>query len=255
MFNWYGVYSLIKKENIRFYKVYNQTIISPSISALTFLAIFTLALDEKKNSPIPDVSFINFMSYGLIIMVIIQNAFANSSSSITTSKVLGYINDILIPPLGSTEIILAYTISSMFRGLTVGLITLILFLPFADFHIQHFWYLLFFIFTSCSLLGMLGILVGVSSNSFDQSSSITNYIINPLSFLSGTFYSVKKLPYIIQKINIFNPFYYIIDGFRYSLTDYANSDLNVGIIIMITINPIIFILLKYLIDKGWRLKN
>lgn len=255
MFNWYGMYTLIHKENTRFYKVYNQTIISPSISALTFLAIFTLALDGKKNSPIPDVSFINFMSYGLIIMVIVQNSFANSSSSITMSKVLGYINDILIPPLGSTEIIFAYTISAMLRGLIVGFVTFILLLSFADFYIHHFWHLLFFTFASCSLLGMLGIFVGIASNTFDQSSSITNYIITPLSFLSGTFYSIKRLPDVMQQINIFNPFFYMIDGFRYSLTNHADSNLNVGIIMMTASNIVIFIMLKYLLDKGWRIRN
>ena len=252
--NLYGTYSLYKREVNRFLKIVNQTVIAPVISGLIFLAIFTLALNGKNNS-INGIDFIDFMSYGVIIMTILQNSFANSSSSMIMGKVLGYINDILFPPLGSIEIIIAYTLGAVTRGIIVGVVTYLALLPIANFQLHNLLLLLYFTFAACTLMGMLGVLTGIASNSFEQNASITSYIINPLSFLSGTFYSVEKLPTFFQSINLINPFFYIIDGFRYSLTGKSDSNVILGVIILFVSNILIFMLLQLLISKGWRIKH
>jgi len=128
-------------------------------------------------------------------------------------------------------------------------------LPFVEFTLYHPFLLLFYILTSCTLLGQFGILSGMVANSFDQHSAITSYIITPLSFLSGTFYSVKNLPIFLQLINILNPFFYMIDGFRYCLTDKTDGNIMIGVIFLITANIVIYFTLERLIDKGWRIKG
>ncbi len=252
--NWYGAYSLTLREVKRFIRVYNQTLITPAISALIFLAVFALAVGDRKHD-INGVKFINFMGYGLIIMSIVQNSFGNSSSSLIMSKIIGYISDILTPPLGSKEIIIAFTLGAVLRGLMVGIIVTISLIPFVEFTLYHPLLLAFYTLASCTLLGKLGILSGMIANSFDQHSAITSYLITPLSFLSGTFYSVKDLPQILQQINLLNPFFYMIDGFRYCLTNQADGNIIVGICFLVISNIVMYFTLENLIDKGWRIKN
>lgn len=252
--NWYGTYTLTLREVKRFLRVYNQTIFTPVVSALIFLAVFVLAIGSNR-ADIDGIKFINFMGYGLIAMSIIQNAFANSSSSFIMSKVLGYISDILTTPLGSTEIILAFTIGAVLRALLVGIAVTIALAPFIDYTLHHPLLLIFYLLASCTLLGKLGILSGLIANSFDQHSAITSYLITPLSFLSGTFYSVKALPPLFQQINLINPFFYIIDGFRYCIIDKADGDITTGILFLITANIILYFVLDKAISSGWRIKS
>ena len=252
--NWYGTYILSLKEIKRFLRVYHQTVIAPAISALIFLAVFVLALGGKVHN-IGGVKFINFMGYGLIIMTIVQNAFSNSSSSIIMSKVIGYIADILVPPFGGIELVIAFTIGSIFRGIIVGLFVTLFISPFVEFTVYHPGLLIFFTLFSCIMLGLLGLLTGLISRSFDENAAITSYIITPLSFLSGTFYSIENLPSFLKSINHFNPFFYMIDGFRYCLTNYADSNITLGIIILITVNVILFTTITWLLNIGWRIKE
>lgn len=253
MFNYYGTYTLAKREVKRFLKVYHQTLIAPSISSMIFLAVFMLASTNQEQI-IGGVKFINFLGYGLIIMTIVQNAFANSLSSLIMSKVIGYINDILMPPFSGLEIVIAYIFGSLIRGIICGLTLALCLIPFVDFYISHPLLLVFFTLSSCIFMGLIGILAGMASNNFDESAAITSYIITPLSFLSGTFYSVEKLPAILQNINLFNPFFYIIDGFRYSFTNYSDSNIEVGMIMLTTLNIVLFFLSCRLFNTGWRLK-
>ncbi len=252
--NWYGLYTLFIKEVRRFLKVYHQTILTPAVSSLILLAVFVLAT-ENHTRAVRGIPFIDFIGYGLIIMSITQNAFANSSSSLIMSKVIGYITDLLTPPLRGFEIVTAYSLGSLVRGIMVGLMVLLALLPFISLRIHSPGLLVFFVIASGLLLGLLGILTGLLSSTFEQSSAITNYIINPLSFLSGTFYSVEKLPYFFKVINYFNPFFYMIDGFRYSLVGFADSNIEIGVLVLVFSNIILFVLLKYLIDIGWKLKT
>lgn len=252
--NWYGTYSLSKREISRFIKVYHQTLITPVTSSLIFLAIFTLAAGSSRKE-IAGILFIEFIGYGLIIMSIIQNAFANSSSSFVMSKVLGYIVDILIPPLGAIEIIFAFCLGSIIRALCVGILTALALSPFIDFHVHHPFYLIFFSVAGSLLLAQAGIISGLFAETFDQSAAFNSYIMTPLSFLSGTFYTVQSLPVIFQKFNLFNPIFYIIDGFRYSLTDHVDGNIEHGVLILVIGNILLFMLNYRLIDIGWRIKN
>jgi ABC-2 type transport system permease protein len=252
--NWYGAYTLSVREVKRFLRVYNQTIVTPVIQALVFLAVFVLAIGSNKAN-INGVKFINFMGYGLIAMSIIQNAFSNSSSSFIMSKIIGYISDILTPPLGSAEIIFAFTIGAVLRGLLVGIAVALALSPFIDYTLYHPFLLIFYLLSSCTILGKLGILSGLIANTFDQHSAITSYLITPLSFLSGTFYSVKDLPEFFQYVNSVNPFFYIIDGFRYCITDKADGSILTGVIFLMLSNMILYFFLDRLLSSGWRIKS
>jgi ABC-2 type transport system permease protein len=252
--NWLGTYTLYLREVKRFFKVYHQTLIAPSITAMIYLAIFVLALGAV-NSEINVVEFTKFMAYGLIIMTMVQNAFSNTSSSVIMSKVIGYLSDILTPPLSSKEIITAYILGALTRAIITGAILSLLFAIFVDYHVYHLGLLIFFTIFSCLLLAQLGIFAGIASNSFDQNAAVTSYLITPLSFLSGTFYSVEKLPQILKTINLGNPFFYMIDGFRYSLTNFADSNIQFGVFYLLIVNVILFFALDYLIHKGWRIKS
>jgi ABC-2 type transport system permease protein len=252
--NFYGLYTLYLKEVKRFLVVYHQTIFTPVLSALILLAVFVMSINAPDHM-INGIPFIDFIGYGLIIMSITQNAFANSSSSLIMSKVIGYITDLLLPPLSGSEIVIAYTLASVTRGIAVGFMVFLCLLPFVSFHIHSIALLIFFAIASSALLGLLGILTGIVADGFDQNSAITNYLINPLSFLSGTFYSVDKLPHFLKVINQFNPFFYMIDGFRYSIIGVADSNIALGMTIIAAINLGLFLLLRHLINIGWRIKT
>ncbi|MBF8246701.1 MAG: ABC transporter permease [Rickettsia sp.] len=249
--NWYGMYYLSLREIKRFLKVYHQTILGPMISAVLFLLIFSLAMKKNIDSP----QNLNFIGYGIIIMSIIQNSFANSSSSLIMFKVLGYIIDILTPPLGSIEIILAFIIGSVVRALLVGLSVAIALAFFVNYKIHNLTFLLLFSILGSILLSQFGILSALIAKSFEQNTAFTNYFIMPLSFLSGTFYSIKNLSPMFQKFNLVNPFFYIIDGFRFGLTNYNDSNLAFGIMYLTILNLILFVILNFLWQIGWNVKN
>lgn len=253
-FNYYGTYTLFVREVKRFLKVYHQTLIAPAVSALIFLSIFVLALGDVK-SEVKGVKFIDFMGIGLIIMTIVQNSFSNSSSSLIMSKVIGYINDILMPPLGSLEIIIAFSLGAITRGIICGLLVAGMLYFFIDYQVYSLGALIYFTLSSCFCMALVGIFSGIAANTFDQNSAITSYLITPLSFLSGTFYSVERLPEFFQKINMFNPFFYMIDGFRYSLTGYNDSDLSFGVLFLLICNVALFLALHVAFSKGWRIKS
>ena len=252
--NYYGTWNLFKKETLRFLKVYHQTILSPVINALLLLAIFSLALGDRIND-IGDIAFQNFMAPGLIMMVAMQNAFANSSSSFVMGKVLGHIIDYLIPPLSHNEILLAMVSGAILRGLMVGVVCFAAIAFFVPISIYHFGYGLFCLIGATMFLGLLGMLCGILSDTFDHMSAITSYLITPLTFLSGTFYSTKNLPEFWQNIAHYNPFFYMIDGFRYALTGHADGNIEIGIFITIFINILFWIIVASLLKRGYKLKS
>ncbi|MBT4922556.1 MAG: ABC transporter permease [Rickettsiales bacterium] len=252
--NFYGLYSLLRKEIWRYLKVFNQTIIAPIINSLLFLAIFTLAFGERAIES-TSLSYATFITPGLIAMTLIQNAFANSSSSLCTSKVLGHISDVIIPPISAMEYTLATTIAASSRGILVAIATAIAIRFFVDYQINNYLLLAYYLLISSLLLATIGTLCGILSNSFDQMSALTSYIITPLSFLSGTFYSVSVLPEFWYNVTVYNPFFYIIDGMRYAVTGYHDGDLIFGAIYLLVCFVCIFIITLYLFNKGYRIKN
>ncbi len=253
MINYYGTLTLTKEEVFRVLKVYHQTIFSSIINSLLLLAVFSISVGNKIQ--IGNLDFQVFMASGLIIMTAMQNAFANSSSSFVMAKVLGHIIDYLIPPLGALEIILAFAIGSVLRGIMVGITSYIAIWFFLDIAIFDLFYIcLYLIFTSI-FLGLLGILCGILSDSFDHMSAITSYLITPLTFLSGTFYSTKNLPPTLENLAHYNPFFYMIDGFRYGVTGYHDSNLTIGIFVILGVNILLFALNYHLLKIGYRIKN
>ena len=251
--NWIGVYTLFKREVARFLKIHLQTIWGPALTTLLFLVVFALALGRATRL-IQDIPFLEFLAPGLIVMAMIQNAFGNASSSLLSAKVAGNIIDLLLPPLTSLEFASAFLAGAVCRGLLVGIAVALLVIIFVPLTIYDSFLLIYFSLISCSIMGLLGLLTGIVADKFDHVAAITNFVVVPLSLLSGTFYSISSLPGAFYLISQFNPFFYMIDGFRYSIIGYSDSNIILGGIILFLLNIILFMLTIYILKKGYRLK-
>ncbi len=211
---WRGVWTLFKKEVLRFWRVSFQTVAAPIMTALLYLLIFSHVLD-KHVQVYQGVAYTQFLIPGLIMMSLLQNAFANSSSSLIQSKVMGNIVFLLLTPISYLEFFLAFMGAAIIRGLCVGLVIYLVAILFVDLPIAQPLWVLTFAFFGSALLGAFGIIAGIWAEKFDQMAAFQNFVIMPLSFLSGVFYSIHSLPPVWQKVSHFNPFFYMIDGFRY----------------------------------------
>lgn len=209
-----GFFTLFHKELLRFWKVSFQTILAPIVSTLLYLFIFSHLL-ESRVQVYPGITYSQFLIPGLIIMAILQNAFANSSSSLIQSKISGNIIFVLLSPLSYFEFFGAYLLASVARGLLVGLGVFIVISQFYEIPTQFPFWIILFVLLGSMLLGALGIIAGICSDKFDQLAAFQNFIILPFTFLSGVFYSVFSLSPVWQKLSYINPFFYIVDGFRY----------------------------------------
>ena len=252
--NWFGAFTLLKKEVVRFLKVYHQTLFSPVVNIILFLAVFSLSVGNHIEV-INGVAFPVFVACGLIMMASMQNSFANSSSSFVMGKVMGHIVDYLIPPLGAFELLFAFTVGAVLRGICVAIVAFISISFFVTLPMHNFALMLFYLIFSCMFLGLLGVLCGVVSETFDHMSAMTSYVITPLTFLSGTFYSTNSLPEFWRHVSHFNPFFYMLDGFRYSLTGAADGKLLTGAIYILILNLLLGAVLYFLIKKGYRIKS
>ena len=252
--NTLGLWTLYKRECWRFFKVWNQTVLAPVITSLLFLAVLTLALGGNTRL-IHDLHFHQFIAPGLVMMAVVQNAFANTSSSLILMKIQGVIVDILMPPLNSAEITAAMVAGGVTRGMVVAVASLIAVYVFVPFTIHAPFYAIYFLLSSAMMLALLGMLGGMYANAFDQLAAFTNYIITPLSFLSGTFYSVHDLPPFWAHLSFANPFFYMIDGFRYAMTGAHDADPHVGAIVLLVTNAVLYVVILRLMQKGWRLKS
>ena len=253
-FNWVGFYTLYIKETKRFLNVGTQTLVAPAVTTILFYGIFSIALG-KNNLSINNIGFNEFLAPGLICMAILQNSFANTSSSILISKVQGNIVDILMPPLSHMELTLAFVLGGITRGIIVGILVGFTIYFFVPIKIYSLYIVIFFAFLSALFLSLLGIFCGVWSQKFDHMAAITNFIITPLTFLSGTFYSVSRLPDFWQGLAIYNPFFYMIDGFRYGFLGIKDGNLNVGVTILLLGNFISIFICMLMFKKGYRLKS
>ena len=252
-YNYLCVLTLFKKEVYRFLKVGIQTVIGPAVSSLLFLAVFSLALG-KSVSLINGIKLAEFIAPGLIMMTMLQNSFANSASSIGQAKSQGNIVDILMAPLGDIELTIGYVGGSIARGLICGFVTSIGVLFFVPIQIHSIIGLIFYSFMGCLMMGSLGTIVGIWADKWDQQQGITNFVVLPLTFLSGTFYSISRLPDFWQNFAKFNPFFYNIDGFRFSFIGQSDASLAVGAITLIIINSLLFLLCYSLFRSGYKLK-
>jgi ABC-2 type transport system permease protein len=251
--NWIGLSTLITKEIRRFLKVWVQTIAAPVVTTLLFYAVFALALGGVVRK-VGDVPFLEFLAPGLIMMAIAQNAFANSSSSVLVAKVQGNIVDVLMPPISALELTLAYIVGGVARGALVGFVTALAISLFVPVTVAHPFYILFHGVAAASLLALLGLIGGIWADKFDHMAAVTNFIVTPLSFLSGTFYSVDSLPPTFHFIAHLNPFFYFIDGFRYGFIGQTDGTLGTGILVMLGINLLLGFVAWRMIDRGYKLK-
>jgi len=209
-----GPWTLFRKEILRFWRVVYQTVAAPVMTALLYLLIFSHVLGSRMEV-YPGVAYTAFLIPGLIMMSLLQNAFANTSSSLIQSKVMGNIIFVLLTPLSYLEFFLAFLAAAIIRGLVVGLGIYLVAIIFVDMPIIYPWWILIFAVLGSGLMGAFGMIAGIWSEKFDQMSAFQNFVIMPLSFLSGVFYSIHSLPPFWQKVSHLNPFFYMIDGFRY----------------------------------------
>jgi ABC-2 type transport system permease protein len=254
--HWLGVWTLYKKEVWRFMKVWNQTVLAPVVTTLLFLAVLVLAIGESRGAAFGgQLPFEQFVAPGLIMMAVVQNAFANTSSSLMLAKIQGVIIDILMPPFKGWETTCALVAGGVTRGVAVALSVGIATYCFVPFSMYSPTLALFYLISASLLMAALGMLAGVIAQTFDQMAAFTNYVVTPLAFLSGTFYSIERLPQFWQDVSHVNPFFYMIDGFRYAMTGYADGNIQMGIFVMLSCNLFILWLVQHLFGKGWRLKS
>ena len=249
-----GLWTLYIREVRRFLNVYTQTLVAPVITTLLFLAVFTLALGGAERQ-IAGMPFVVFLAPGLIMMTIVQNAFANTSSSMVIAKVQGNIVDILMPPFTAHELTTGIVLGGMTRGVVVGIVVGIVMAFFVDLHISNFFFIMFHGIAASLMLSLLGTMAGIWSLKFDHIAAVTNFIVTPLSFLSGTFYSIESLPEIGQALARVNPFFYMIDGFRYGFIGHADSDPMIGVIVMCVVNLALWLGCHWMFVTGYRLKD
>jgi len=209
-----GFYTLLHKELLRFWKVGLQSIFAPMVATSIYLFIFSHILEERAQA-YPGVTYTTFLIPGLVMMAMLQNAFANSSSSLIQSKISGSIVFILLSPLSYMEIFVAYVLASIVRGLLVGNGIYLVILMFFDMPLQSFSWVFIFALIGNGFLGVLGIIAAIWAEKFDQLAAFQNFVILPLTFLSGVFYTIHSLPPFWEGLSHFNPFFYVIDGFRY----------------------------------------
>lgn len=248
-----GMWTLLKKELLRFWRVAFQTIAAPVITALLYLMIFSHVLASHVKV-YETVEYTAFLIPGLMMMSILQNAFANSSSSLIQSKVMGSIVFILLTPLTHLQFFIAFLIAAIVRGLVVGFCIYLVAIWFVDIPLSNPWWIMAFALLGSALLGTLGIIAGIWAEKFDQMAAFQNFIIMPLSFLSGVFYSIHSLPAFWQKVSHLNPFFYMIDGFRYGF--FGQGDISPWLSLAIVTAA--FVLLAWLtlkmLKSGYKLR-
>lgn len=249
-----GWRTLFKKEVLRFWKVAFQTVLAPVITALLYLMIFSHVLDGKVE-PYPGVSYGAFLVPGLVMMSVLQNAFANSSSSLIQSKITGNLVFVLLPPLSHFEFFSAYVLASMVRGVVVGLGVLVVTVFFVGLHIEHPFWVLAYALVGSGLLGIMGVIAGIWAEKFDQLAAFQNFIIMPATFLSGVFYSIHSLPEIWQTVSHFNPFFYLIDGFRYGFFGISDVSPWVSLMVGLVALAVLTTIAMRMVVTGYKLRG
>lgn len=252
--NWLGLQMLYLKEVRRFWKVGAQTVLGPVVTALLYMMIFTVAMGGGR-PPIDGISVALFVGPGLIMMGILNNAFQNSSSSLMQAKMNGTAPDFLTPPLSAMELTVGFATGAMTRGVLVGAASAVAVWPFSRFGMPHPWAVVYFAVMASLITAQLGVLTGLWSQKFDQMATITNFVITPMTFLSGTFYLVERLPEPFRTASHFNPFFYLIDGFRYGLIGKAEGSLWIGALFSAALAAALTACVWRMFDTGWRLKS
>jgi ABC-2 type transport system permease protein len=249
-----GFPTLLYKEVLRFWKVSFQTVAAPVLTTLLYLLVFAHALEDHVQA-FPGVSYLQFLIPGLAMMAILQNAFANSSSSLIQSKITGNIVFILLPPLAAHEVFAAYLLASMVRGLVVGIGVFAATLWQIPIAVQHPLWALAFALVGSAMLGTMGIIAGIWSEKFDQLAAFQNFLVMPLTFLAGVFYSMHSLPPFWQAVSRMNPFFYAVDGFRYGFFGQSDVAPAVSLAIATAAFAVLSCLTLLLLRSGYKLRH
>ncbi|MFM9912965.1 MAG: ABC transporter permease [Methylophilaceae bacterium] len=249
-----GLYTLFKKEIWRFWKVAFQTVMAPVMTALLYLLIFSHVLEAHVHV-YPGVSYTAFLIPGLVMMSLLQNSFSNSSSSLIQSKVMGNIVFLLLTPLSYVEFFIAFLAAAMVRGLVVGLSVYLVALFWVDIPLEQPGWILAFALLGSAMMGAMGIVAGIWADKFDQLAGFQNFIIMPLTFLSGVFYSIHSLPPIWQQVSRFNPFFYIIDGFRYGFFGQSDVSPYISISVVIVSFVLFAVATLWMLKRGYKLRG
>lgn len=252
--NLIGLQTLIKKEVGRFLNVYTQTIVAPVVTTLLYYAIFALAFGGVAQV-VDGMPYMTFLAPGLVMMTMVQNSFANTSSSIVIAKVQGNIVDVLMPPISAGELFTGYMVGGVIRGLIVGAVCAVAVWATVGMGIHALWAVVAFAILGNMMLSSLGLAAGVWSEKFDHIAAVTNFIVTPLTFLSGTFYSAQQLPGIWNTLVHYNPFFYMIDGFRYGFIGHADGNLMVGLATLVVINILLGWMTLRMLKTGYKIKS
>ena len=252
--NWIGAYSLYKKETLRFLTVFGQTVIGPIATSILFLLVISLAIGDDR-ADVLGVNYIEFLAPGLIAMQVIQQSFSHSSSSILMGKVMQNIVDVIGAPLSSSEVTLSIILASITRAIAISILSIAIFSFIIEISVKNYLIFITYLFLSSFILGSAGFIAGLWAEKFDHMATVTNFIIVPLSFLSGTFYSVERLPEILKILSQYNPFFHMIDGFRFAFIGNMDGSLNFGIIYLLSLSFLIWFIAYYLYKKGYKIKT
>lgn len=251
--NWLGVRTLYVKEVRRFMKVFVQTVLAPVVSTLLLMTVFSLVLGKTRGEAL-GLPFVQFLAPGLVMSAIIGQAFANSSSSLIVSKMQGGTGDFLMPPLSAAELTAGFVGGAATRGLVVGLAAYVAVLPFAPQIPANFLWTIYFALAASIALGAMGALAGIWAQKFDHLSAVTNFVITPLTFLSGAFYSISILPEPMAAASRWNPLFHMIDGFRYGVTGVSDAPAWIGALALGALNAALLAAVYLAFQRGWRMK-
>jgi ABC-2 type transport system permease protein len=252
--NWEGVKTLYLREVRRFMKVGMQTVASPVVTVLLYMMVFVVATRGARPGA-AGVPFAQFVAPGLIMMSILNNAFANSSSSLIQAKIMGTAPDFLTPPLSAFELCAGFSLGAATRGILVGVVTAIAAWPFSRFGVNNICAILYFGVVASVLMALVGVLTGLWAEKFDHLATVTNFVVMPLTFISGTFYSTRVLPEPFRSITHFNPVFYLIDGFRYGFIGHSDGNIWVGVAFTGALSVALAVWCWAIFRSGWRLKT
>lgn len=252
--NWVACYTLFRKEVTRWAKVWLQTVVAPVVTSLLYLLVFGHVL-EGRVEVFEGVSYAQFLIPGLLMMTVIQNAFANTSSSLIQSKVMGSIVFILLPPFSALEMFLAYIGAAVMRGLAVGIGVFLLAIFYAHVPIDNFFIILIFAILGSYTMGALGLIAGMWAEKFDQIAAFQSFLIVPLTFLSGVFYSINSLPPFWSALSKWNPFFYMIDGFRYGFFGQSDQPVMLSLSAMLAAATVLTAICVMMLKSGYKLRD
>ena len=252
--NWIGIWSLYKKEVLRFLVVIGQTILGPIATAGLFLLVISLAIGDER-ADVLGVPYISFLFPGLLAMQFLTQSFSHSSSSLLMGKIMGNIFDLIASPLSALEVTFAIILASVTRSLMIAAVCILVFAIFLDIQIDNIFYSFLYLFLGSFFLGAAGFILGCHVQKFEELSAYTNFIIQPLVFLSGSFYSIEKLPKFLQTISEYNPFFYMIDGFRFGFIGKSDGSISFGLMYLSLLCVVTWFIAYILYERGYKIKS